>query len=672
MILTLRIRFMKYIKYSIALVLFLIGFVATAERFVYHLAHFEETFWRISFEYSLYGNEESDSIIKKNLKEALQDYSLDIYCVDTEYLSEYQEVRTIYGTEGALYDLYERGIRPQEYHSIFSGDVKIIFRRFEEIENILDRNDFFVVGSIADAIAFKNATDSNQHYDVKDIREISGSESGLYATLLVIWGSVFILVLLLTLYQGILSKKEIAIRITLGDSHYYIFGVNALSDVAFFSCLFFGSYFIFALFLPVQYKFEFLVVLFVVMLTINTAILYYSTKISPQKDLAKSFDCNGVLAITYAVKLVCILVTSCVLASNAAVISESINYFKQADFFEEVGEYDYYYMSYPSNITSGRVDEENIDETLWYKFQNSFGDNAIWIVDVSEFYNHNAILINRNALPLLLANTDIGNDLKAAFLETEDNKVYLFFPSEYNNAEQQYLAQEMTKFAFLGGINGSDDTLDIVTYSGYSQLIGINKNTNVYGSRLIKNPIIILDTRSSSAYSQYSNVLYSAREVLYRIDPNEFEEFLRTETIEGCITRTTNAKEMYLYNREAVLRNLKLMLAISVFILTIEIAMVVFLIRLKYTISGMELAIKKTLGYTCFARIKGIILITIVSISGCTILGVLISDIFNFGNSTFLIICGGIFLAIEIFVILFEALRMDKLKVCTVLKGAPL
>ena len=129
---------------------------------------------------------------------------------------------------------------------------------------------------------------------------------------------------------------------------------------------------------------------------------------------------------------------------------------------------------------------------------------------------------------------------------------------------------------------------------------------------------------------------------------------------------------MYLYNREAVLRNLKLMLAISVFILTIEIAMVVFLIRLKYTISGMELAIKKTLGYTCFARIKGIILITIVSISGCTILGVLISDIFNFGNSTFLIICGGIFLAIEIFVILFEALRMDKLKVCTVLKGAPL
>ena len=86
---------MRQIKYIIAVVLFFLGFVASSERFVYHLAHFEETFWQINFEYSLYGDKDEAEKAKSNLRRTIGEYGFDVYCIDTEYPSDYQMSRTI-------------------------------------------------------------------------------------------------------------------------------------------------------------------------------------------------------------------------------------------------------------------------------------------------------------------------------------------------------------------------------------------------------------------------------------------------------------------------------------------------------------------------------------------------------------------------------------------------
>ncbi|BAK98735.1 hypothetical protein OBV_15370 [Oscillibacter valericigenes Sjm18-20] len=659
---------MRHIKYAVALVLFLIAFVATAERFVYHLAHFEETFWQISFEYSLYGGDGADEVVKTNLQKSIQAYSFDIYCIDTEYLSDYQEIRTIYGTDGALADLYKRGIRPKTYHSIFTGNVKIVFKSFNEIEDIFDRNDFFVVGPIANAAAFKGATDASRFYSVDDIKDVSGSEDGIYATLFLIWGIVFLLILLLTLYQNLLAKKEMIVRLTLGESPYRTFLKNALVDAFAYIGLFFSTYAVLVLFLPVQYKFSCIALLFVLMVIANTGIHFLQTKTLLKKDLSKSLENKHILAVSYAVKCASALLTCCVLSSNVIIISQAINYFKQADIWEQLGGYSYYRMTYPFDIVQKLGDKITDDEVLWGHFNEQFGKDAIWMVDVSGSYEHDAAILNENAIAIMLPY--VSSDLKNRFLNIEQDKLYLFLPSAYRDSKQVEQAVEMTTVAFLGDRTGETNNLNIETYSGHSEILGVNRKTNLYSSRFLDDPIIIVDTRGYMASKAYLNVMYTAREVLYRLDNGAFQSFLDLETVEGCITRSTDAVDLYQYNQSSIARTFKLMLAVSFFIFLLELMMIVFLVRLEYTMNGMEIAVKKTLGYFCLERTKKIAVITVVSISLCTILAIITSQLFHLGDSVSICICGAFLLTAEIGLILYEAIHMDRARVCSILKGA--
>ena len=129
---------MKTIKYILVLLLIIVAFLATGERFVFHLAHFEKTFWGITFEYGLYGQEGSEKLVKEEIAKALEENDLDVFFVDTKYISEYKEVKTVYGTQGALSDLRRRGISPQTYESMFIGEVEIVFKDFSEIEDIYE------------------------------------------------------------------------------------------------------------------------------------------------------------------------------------------------------------------------------------------------------------------------------------------------------------------------------------------------------------------------------------------------------------------------------------------------------------------------------------------------------------------------------------------------------
>lgn len=659
---------MKYIKYTVVLVLLIVGFIATSERFVYHLGHFEETFWRISFEYSLYGEEGADEIVKRNLQESIQEYSFDIYCIDTVYLSDSQEIRTIYGTEGALEDLSMRGIRPKTYRSLFIGEVEIVCKPFSEIIDIFSQNCFFVVGPIANAAAFKNATDSNRYFDVEEINEISGSEQGLYATLLLIWGTIHLIILSLTLYQDLLNKKELVVKLTLGDSPYHTIIKNILDDIIVYSILFFTTYFVFSLFLPVQYKFLFVVQLFCLTVFLNAAIHLMYTKISLKRDLAKDLGSRHILTASYVVKATSVLLTCCVLSSNVIAISEAINYNKQATVWKNLDGYSFYNMSFPSDVVHNTGSGATYDELLWYHFNEQFGADGIWMVDISEFYQENAIILNNNAIALTIPY--ISNDLRKQFLSLEENEFYLFIPSNHLSSKQLDQIIDLTTYAFLGPDASKKEDLTIEYYCGKSKVLGINRSTHIYGSRFLSNPIIIVDTRDYTACQTYLNVMYSAREALYRVEDREFQAFLNTENTDGCIIRVSDSVDLYQYYQASVVRTLKLMLAVSIFIILLEFMMILFLVRLEYIANGMEMAVKKALGHSLLERSKTVVIITLVSIISCTIIAITASQLLKMGNFVYISLCSIILLAAEMGLIMREAIHMDNLHVCSILKGA--
>ena len=505
---------------------------------------------------------------------------------------------------------------------------------------------------------------------MEELDETSGSEDGLYATLVLIWGTISALILLLTLYEGILSRKEIYVKLILGESPNYSFFKSSLLDIFVYCIVFISSACVFALFSPVLYKIKFISIIFIGMIFANTAILFFCTRLSRKKSIAKNIENNKLILISYILKCLCTLLACSVLAANTVVISEAMNYFSQESFFEEINNYSNYEIRLRTDPTLSDNPEQINDAKIWYQFDQSFGEGSIWMVDVSGLYNHNAVLINEKGVSLMedYLSEDLLNQLECL----ERDHLSVFIPSEINSKQDLNNILEMTSAAFL--TKRPADELAVKTYHGQAKVLGINRKTSLYGSRFLRNPIIIIDTRSSAEIGPYPNAMYTGTEVLYQINEQDLNTFLANNNLDASnsIVRVTNATSAYQYFLSSVSKSLKLISAVTLFIFLLEVLMIFFLIRLEYLVNGMAIAIKKTLGYSRLARVNTLVLITFISIS-ISILGAgYISYLTNLGEFFYIAFWGSILLLIELCFISLETRRLDKLQTCLILKGAHL
>lgn len=661
---------MRGIKYLFVAVLFSLAFLATGERFVYHLAHFEETFWGITFEYGLYGDENSNTLVKDEIAQALEKNDFDVFRVITRYESDYREVKTVYGTQDALDDLRRRGICPQTYNSMFIGEIEIIFKDFSEIENIYESDMFYVVGTLEQAAAFKNisAEDISKSYEVKDVKSLSGSEDGVYATLALVWGIVFLLAVLLTLYEVIISKKEIMVKLTLGESPFRAFAANAAADAAAYSLAFFGLAFLLEHSSHVQYKFGYVCLMFALMLVLNTIVNLLITRVTLKRDFSNSMRGGGALSAAYTLKTVSVIMTCVILSANCVIIAEALDYFKQEKFFESLSDYSYYKINHTAQSLHRLNLAHDIDDELWYEFDSLFGSNSVSLVDLSDSFDHNAVLVNENAVDFMLPY--ISDDLAAKLNASTEDKLYVYFPP---NCSSRTIAQtlSMSSAIFLHTEQESEDTHMIYDeYEGRSEMLGINSNNHLYRSTFLRDPIVILDNTRRLEGDRFLNPLYVSTEILYSIPQAKLDSFVSDNNMENEVVRVTNARDQYYFNRDGIERNLKLMCAISVFIAVLEALTIVFTIRLEYTVNGVEMAIKKTLGYGVLERAGRIVLMPFIIIPVCTAGAAVFVRVFSYGNYLYVIACGAAILIAETVFVISQCKRLDRIKTAQILKGA--
>lgn len=661
---------MKVVKYLFVAFLFALAFLATGERFVYHLAHFEETFWGITFEYGIYGDENSNTLVKNEIAQALEENDFNVFRVITRYESDYREVKTVYGTQGALDDLRTRGICPQTYNSMFIGEVEIIFKDFSEIENIYESDMFYVVGTLAQAAAFKNisAEDIGKSYTVKDLKALSGSEEGIYATLALVWGIVFLLAVLLTLYEVIISKKEILVRLTLGESPFRAFATSAAADTAAYCLAFFGLAFLLEDVAHVQYKFGYICLMFVLMLILNIIINLLITRITLKRDLSNSMRGSGALSAAYTLKTVSVIMTCIILSANCVIIVEALDYFRQEELFESLADYNYYKINHTAQSEHRLNLPKDTDDELWYEFDRCFGGSSVSLVDLSGYFDYNAVLVNENAVDFMLPY--VSEDLAAKLNAATEDKLYVYFPRNFSS-EAIDRAIGMAATVFLHTEQESNATHMIYDeYEGRSELLGINSNSRLYRSAFLRDPIVIMDNTRRMDGDQFLNPLYVATEILYRIPQEKFDSFIADKNMENEIVKVTNAIGQYYFNRAGIERNIKLMCAISIFIAVLEALTIVFTLRLEYTVNGVEMAIKKTLGYGVLERAGRIALMPFIIIPICTAGAAILVHVYAYGNNLYVIACGAVILIAETTFVISQCTRLDRVKTALILKGA--
>lgn len=661
---------MRIIRYVFTFFLILIGFISSSERFIYHIAYFDQSFYSISFSYDTYGAADSTNLLAKEvLKEDLNTYKFDVFYVDREYISDIDEKITVYGTNGALQYLRTQGILPETYQSLFIGKVEICFLPLEKLESINETDVFYYIGTIQDAVNFKNIHEESEnyinYYTVDELKSKSGSDDGLYATLCLIWGGVYSLILLSTLFLVTLKKREISVYIVLGKNPLKMFFVSAVSDIIVYFCIFVLLYGKLNLVHLSKYISRYILFSFAILLVVNTFIYVLNFRLNIAKEIRKKNRDNKIINITYIVKSVSLILLCIILSSNVVLLKEEAEYFGQERIFSQLSDYEYYkFNSWETDESLSENHEKNQD--TWCAFAQRFYKSSICIVDQTEQIEYNSILMNQNAVKLIAPY--INSTLAEQLLAAQDRKLYVFLPNDFPSNKVDELMQ-LVSLLYLPGVDSPKEQLIVSSYEKNDRIFAINRDRYLNRSSYVQNPVIFIDNIERQVGTWYMNPVYSFRDTLYKVSHEELQSFLKEMQLENNVVTATSAQDIYEYNCQSMQRSTKLLVVISSLLILLEITITLFLVRLEYSIHGMEIAIKKTLGYSIASRKKSLLITPIIIIFCCTLSALIIEKQTNWGNTLWTVGIGCSIAIVEISITMLQSLRFDKIQIQTILKG---
>ncbi|WP_041445072.1 hypothetical protein [Syntrophobotulus glycolicus] len=653
---------MKKIKLIIIYLLITIGFIFNGELFILYLDGFQESYYQSGFDFvnrqAVIGEKE----VIQDFLNAGKEYDVDFFFLDITFISAYKKEITVFGTPNALKTLQAKGIPEGKYNSLFMGETQVKYEDFSNIKTIEKFKDCYYIGDPSHQEAMRLFKASLIGKYGGGLPNLFSSDQETWLNLFSVWSIIFGLILLLTIYEIISLKKEIMVRITLGEDVKALFGKNALADLAILAGAFISIPFLLRPFSNVFFKIEALALAFLVFMIANTLINAAILRVNLKKDIAARRSGGGLLTANYILKTVTTILTLIVLSSNFAILVQGYLMYKQSDFFSEHKDYKYYQLNYRVDNHLGKTtsDDETMNQEFYQRFQNYSLQYNDLTAELSSPYP--VILINRNSFEEILR----VNNALAETVESADDDYYILIPSGISEDSQEYaIAKEI-----FTGLFGRNISLKTKVYHDDVSLVGIHNMVDKYVSRPMANPIILFNnTLQQIDEDQADNAMYYAYSTMYNIPEQDFNNFITEYQLSDQITVKSNALDVYEYNWTMISRNMKLVVILSIFLLALELALISFILKLEYQFNAMELALKKVLGYSFFARNKRLILITFVVFLLSLFLAFLLKGLLGIAEGADLIWGGLILLALESGFIAKKASAMEKANIPAILEG---
>lgn len=646
----------KWVKYLIGILLIAMSLIFTGELFIFHLDQFQESYYQATFVFEETTSEASEII--SDFLEAAEHYDVDFFFVDGEITSDIKKEIKIYGTEGALKSLENRQIKTQEYDSLFVGKTEVMLRPITEFFDIKKMKSCYFIGEDVETLrAFK--TQLVDKYS-GGMPKLYSSDQQTVANLVLVWGGSFAIILLMSSYEMLISKKERMVRYMLGEDIRQLVWRNILADTFVFS----GSYALGSLLLSKVSNVTFMSTLsfwmLAVFLILNGVLWLFSLRYQLKKDLAKDVNGQGLLFVSYGIKAMTFVLTLLLITLNLIVFVEGYDYYQQRDFFKAHEDYAYYQINYrlEDDLTGERTSE------IIQKFHQTFENRSLMYADLSD-EEHTVRLINEQTKhELLKQNSPIADVLS----QCTEEKVYILTPSSIKQEASFKAYLQMVLRMYLGEAFTDLSLIEFIPYEEEVRLLGISGPMYTYRSHYSKNPVIILN-QTTIQHDPTGNAIYYAYDVMYDISDEEFSEFIKDYGIQNQILKKTNVYELYQYNWAMAKRCMKLTALLSIFMIALECVMILFVLRLEYSFKAMEMVLKKTLGYSLFEREKVLVGLTLLlSLISCLLAMVIGQfllieiDVYFIGLSLFLTV-------IELIYIGYKTKQLEKLKMASILKG---
>ncbi len=665
---------MNRAKYIIGVILIIGGFLFTGELFIFHLDNFQTSYYRASF---VFGDEipagYDNADIVDDFIDAGESFEVDFFTVRNKSTSSLKKRITIYGTEKAIAHLKEHHIIGGIYPSLYAGKTEVSYKAFSDIEDIVSMRQLYLLGteeSIEKMHAFKALLISEYG---GGFPHLYGSDRATYSNLNFIWGIIYIVLLLLTVYEVLLKKKEILVRLTCGEDLRSMFFKSILQDTVVFMVIFFMLFGLLRGVSHVQFFIHYTVMLFGMFLFINMSIHAFLFRIELKKDLSNAKSGKNLLMANATIKVITAMVAILLLASNFMMLALGYNYYKQREFFENHSDYEYYWLNYKMFNKLGKTYEDTnlVHQEVYKQFQ----DKAVQYIDLTGDLSitYPTILINYAAKNELLSSNE-----KFQFLPSEiDEKIYLFFPDKKIKQETQDIAISIcgllfnSKSSYEHPLYGEfKESFEIQEYSDHIELLGIHDAAHLYRSKLIKNPIIILNnTHQILDARSASHQFYYAYHVLYNLTEEEFNSFVKKHQLEDQIVRRTNALEFYEHNWTIIKRAVKLASSLSVFLLALELILILLILKMEYRMHSVEIALKKVLGYSLFARNRQVLILSLCTSLFSVFAAGIVALVFHLQEGMYVATAGLLVFSIEALYVYYKINTIEKMKIATILKG---
>ncbi len=648
---------MKKTKLWITVILLLFCFVLNSEFYQSYLTGFLDDFSMAVLE----TEENTDARLFQKIDEVSRKTGQPLFVAMTKTAVNGKTDIELFCSENAETLLKQKyGLKEGNYKAPLLGETALHFRKLSEVDASMEQICLYTRGSKSELIRL------NQH--LSEFCSLEGfserghsNEKWFSAGLFCVFVLFYVLISALDLQ---FRKKEIFLKISLGQSKGHAVLENSASDAAVLLLSFFLLRAVLKPFFYTDYNLPIYIGLLVLSAILNMCLYLSIYRIQYKEILYGGNIGEATVSNCYLVKVASMVLTVTLLCGNIALLSVNLQ-----PLWHEKDIQPYKTKAFVSLLPATRTEEnfQKAEEMYGTLLLDGLRQNAATF----SFREYNSqterdIILSNDASLLVQSGMEQP-------LSTAQSCVVLPYDCDVKT-ESDALALEQCKAVLSMDLGVTCDNLPICHAEKSSKALFFHLNDRKdaqMGYGISKNPIFIYyKTEKASAEPIEAKELYNpqARYALYQ--PSYLEQ-VNLEN-EGIKTEIFSAKEVFAAHKSGISKTVMLS-AVMIFLqLCIDLSMISVLIRFEYSANAVELSLKKMMGYSVFSKNKSLIFLNLYAAAIGVMTTVLIFYFLGLPYKKLAILVGiGILLA-ETLLLLWRLHRFEKTKVIQILKGGAL
>ncbi len=653
---------MKKVKILIMILILVFGFAFQCEVFHIELFRFQSSNYMTSI--ISYETETERIHLLEDIYNIASEQNVHVFATKMERINQFGYNITIYA-DHVVCDILAKqlGIEEKTYNSLLSGNVTVNYCNFEDLNDFQNRyiSSISYIGS--DEEIYNVYETISNIYEISSPEIASLTESDMIYS---IWSIIVLLMIVMTCIEVVYRKKEIVVRISLGEDVCSIIRKEILLEIL-------TDFILFGVIKTIVFHFlsgEFMKHTIFLMYSIGIILCCLCYCTYAIYDIKKAFsnvnDSKGILNITYGIKIIVTMLSIFTITTNLNTLMNDMLVPEESKLVSDFEDFSFLWIRDLDDTAEDeeydtRAERQNEIYQQIFKDYYASATPAICSNILEDDENHlSYIYVNEFALSTM-------DDFLSDITYDSNADIVLLIPDYADNEITHTDAISCVHDAFC---NTPNIDIQITTYSQNKTFTYMNSNAT-FGMTTILNPVIILNLYDGITDIDNMSPIGNPSDIMYQLTNKQLNEIIQKYDLEkdGYELTSTGVLERYHYNRNIVKRILAFCSSLCSLTFILQLVLIIVITNTEYRVNAMELALKKVMGYSVWKRNRRLLINNIfINILIIIFLSIL-CPILGLANTTICIGVGSTILLLELVVILFNIYRIENKNIQKILKG---